>query len=253
MDNGYEFIKIKNKDGLIAAILLRWIQKGYITFNKEETKKILFFKVEGYSMDINESIPVENEVEKEMLDYFIEASKGNGLLEEHEFESWCRTNYTLIESWFESVEEYIELYYRNNQLLTTEITYTEFIFKVKHDTDTFDVSIREKMEQILGLKKFLEEMSSINEKEVIEVKMWEEYLIFASILGIADKVEEQLGRLCPQFNEYSHMNTMHTTHMIRHMTHSGVMASVSASQGGGGSSSIGGGGGFSGGGGGGSR
>jgi uncharacterized membrane protein len=110
------------------------------------------------------------------------------------------------------------------------------------------------MEHILGLKKFLEEMSYIHEKEVIEVKLWEEYLIFASILGIAEKVEKQLGKLCPEFNEQSRMDTIYTTRMVRTMSYTGVTAAYTASHGGGGGSSFGGGGGgFSGGGGGGSR
>ena len=39
----------------------------------------------------------ENDLEKEMLDFFIEASKENGLLEENEFEKWCRSNYLSVE------------------------------------------------------------------------------------------------------------------------------------------------------------
>ena len=244
----------ENKSGLVAAILLRWVQQGYIDFKKEETR-VLFVKSEGFSIDLNKEIHVSNQLEAELLQFFKEAAGENGALEKKEFEKWCSKHYLSLETWFESIDTYIEEQYRRENKLDIEVTYTEFMkIKVSHDTDTYHPSIREEMEHILGLKTFLEEMSYIHEKEVIEVKLWEDYLIFASILGIAEKVEKQLGKLCPEFNEQSRMDTIYTTRMVRTMSYTGVTAAYTASQGGGGGSSFGGGGGgFSGGGGGGSR
>lgn len=246
-----------DRSGLIAAILLRWIQKGYIEFEKESVKKFLFFKKDGYSIDLDRGIPVTNRLEKDLLDFFKDAAGSNRLLETDEFEDWCRENYEDIDDWFEDVDEYVEDNLRKKGLLTLETTYTHFMkIKFSHDTDTYDISIREEMEHIIGLKNFLENMSSIDEKEVIEVKLWEEYLIFASILGIADKVQDQLGRLCPTFNEESQIDTVYTMHMVHVFSHDSMYASQQASRssGSGGSSSFGGGGGsFSGGGGGGVR
>lgn len=246
-----------DRSGLVAAILLRWIQRGYIEFEKEEVRQFLFFKKDGYSVDLDKGIPVENRLEEDLLSFFKEAAGSNKILETDEFEDWCQENYEEIDDWFEEIDKYIENDLRNRGLLTLETTYTHFIgIKFSHDTDTYDASIREEMEHILGLKKFLEEMSLIDEKEVIEVKLWEEYLIFASILGIADKVQKQLGRLCPTFNEESSLDTVYTMHMVHMFSHNSMYASQQASRssGMGGSSSFGGGGGgFSGGGGGGVR
>lgn len=246
-----------DRSGLVAAILLRWIQRGYIEFEKEEVRQFLFFKKDGYSVDLDKGIPVENRLEEDLLSFFKEAAGSNKILETDEFEDWCQENYEEIDDWFEEIDKYIENDLRNRGLLTLETTYTHFIgIKFSHDTDTYDASIREEMEHILGLKKFLEEMSLIDEKEVIEVKLWEEYLIIASILGIADKVQKQLGRLCPTFNEESSLDTVYTMHMVHMFSHNSMYASQQASRssGMGGSSSFGGGGGgFSGGGGGGVR
>ena len=52
-----------------------------------------------------------------------------------------------------------------------------------------------------GLKKFLLDFSIMPEREYFEVEIWEEYLIFAQLLGIADKVEKQFKKLYPDFNE----------------------------------------------------
>lgn len=247
----------QDRDGLIAAILLKWIKENYIEFKKEEVKQFVFFKKDGYSMNLEDDIPLTHPLEKKLFQFLKEAAGANQILETNEFESWCKDHYQKIDDWFDSIDEYIENDLRQNQLLTLDTTYTSFCkIKFAHDTDTYDASIREEMEHIIGLKTFLEEMSMIDEKEVIEVKLWEEYLIFASILQIADKVQEQLGRLCPNFNEESQLNTMYTMHMVYIFSHNSMQASQSASMaahGGGGSSSFGGGGSFSGGGGGGVR
>lgn len=251
-------ISDQDRDGLIAAILLRWIKENYIEFQKEEVKQFLFFKKEGYSVDLDQDIPITHPLEKKLFQFFRQAAGSNQVLETDEFESWCKENYEKIDEWFESIDEYIENELREQHLLTLETTYTSFLkIRFSHSTDTYDASIREEMEHIIGLKTFLEEMSMIDEKEVIEVKLWEEYLIFASILQIADKVQEQLGRLCPTFNEQSQLDTIYTMHMVHMFSHNSMKAShdasIAASGGGGSSSFTGGGGGFSGGGGGGVR
>ena len=57
--------------------------------------------------------------------------------------------------------------------------------------------MHEEAVKLAGLKKFLLEFSRIDEKGAIEVKMWDEYLIFAQIFGIADKVSKQFKKLYP--------------------------------------------------------
>ena len=38
----------------------------------------------------------------------------------------------------------------------------------------------------------------MHEKKFIEVHVWNEYLMFAELLGIADKVKEQFSKLYPE-------------------------------------------------------
>lgn len=252
-----------DKGGLIAAILLRWVQNGYVVFEKVEEDHLLFFKKDGFSIDLDKEIPLDHPLELQLLGFIRNAAGANKKLETKEFENWCRDHYEDIEEWFEYVERHIESKYRKNGLLKLEIVHTPFMgMNLKKDVDVYNESVREEMEHIMGLKKFLEEMSLIDEKEVIEVKLWEEYLIFASILGIADKVQDQLGRLCPTFNQQSELDTIYTMNMVHMFAYNSMRASQAAmtqaqearSTGfGGGASFGGGGGGFSGGGGGGVR
>ena len=112
-----------------------------------------------------------------------------------------------------------------------------------------------------GLKNFLEEFSRIDDKTSIEVNMWEYYLIYAQILGIADKVAKQFEKLYPEIIEetYNTMGCSFTDFLIiNSIARSSMREAISSKQkaqsyssGGGGFSSGGGGGGSFGGGGGG--
>ena len=77
------------------------------------------------------------------------------------------------------------------------------------------LQLREDAIQMKGLKKFLLDFSMMPKKEYFEVHIWEEYLIFAQLLGIADKVEKQFSKLYPNFNRETLLNTEITTIAVR--------------------------------------
>ena len=113
-------------------------------------------------------------------------------------------------------------------------------------------------EQMAGLKKFLKEFTLIKEREAIEVNLWNEYLMYAQIFGIAKKVAKEFKKLYPDVITDEYYDDIIFIHTI---SYRGVNAATSAreraesySSGGGGFSSGGGGtGSFGGGGGGGFR
>ena len=121
--------------------------------------------------------------------------------------------------------------------------------------------MKEEGVKLKGLKNFLEEFSRIDDKTAIEVNMWEYYLIYAQILGIADKVAKQFEKLYPELLEdtYNRMGCSFTDFVfINSLAHTSMHVAISSRQraqsyhsGGGGFSSGGGGGGSFGGGGGG--
>ena len=118
-----------------------------------------------------------------------------------------------------------------------------------------DDTLYEESKKIYGLEKFLTEFSSINTKEVIEVKLWDEYLMFAYLFGIADKVAKQLKNMYPEVmvNQEVNYDTLIFINNISVRSVSAASTARSAAQsyssGGGGFSSGGGGGGSFGGGG----
>lgn len=50
----------------------------------------------------------------------------------------------------------------------------------------------EEAEKLSGLEKYLKEYSLIKDRYPIEIHLWEKYLVFASLFGIADKVSKEI-------------------------------------------------------------
>ena len=57
-----------------------------------------------------------------------------------------------------------------------------------------------------AFERFLKEFTLMDEKELPELVMWEEYLVYATAMGIGQKVLKQLPEKYPQFYE-SHLYT----------------------------------------------
>ena len=111
-------------------------------------------------------------------------------------------------------------------------------------------------EQWKGLKKYMEDFSLLNEKEVPAIEVWEEFLVYATVFGIADKVIKQLKLVYPNFDEMSSMNTSSYVYLMSNTNfnssfssaiNSSISSTMSSGSGGGGGFSGGGGGGFGGG------
>lgn len=116
------------------------------------------------------------------------------------------------------------------------------------------------LDEIMGLKRFLLDFSLIHERGVQETVIWQDYLIYAHLLGIADKVAPQIRKLYPdelpqieRFQRCIGYVGYYNSYMYGAYEREHRRQQAARSSGSGGSASFGGGGGFSGGGGGGVR
>ena len=237
---------VKNQTDFLGAILLKWLKSKnienvttYSTFLKKEERAIKLLTSNGLT-------PIEIEI----YDMMMLASK-DGVLESNEFTKWCKKNYNKILKWFNKVIDNVTMEYVSMGLITEEK-------KTFGTTYLVSDSMKETALQMAGLKNFLNEFSNIKERESIEVNLWEEYLMYAQIFGIAKKVAKEFKKLYPDVITDDYYNDVIFIHTI---SYNGVSAASAAKQraqsyssGGGGFSSGGGGGGsFGGGGGGGFR
>ena len=63
-------------------------------------------------------------------------------------------------------------------------------------------------EQWKAFKKYMEDFSYLDEKEVPELVLWEKYLVYATAFGIADKVLKQLKVKYPELNNQDTISNM---------------------------------------------
>lgn len=63
-------------------------------------------------------------------------------------------------------------------------------------------------EQWKAFKKYMEDFSYLNEKEVPELVLWEKYLVYATAFGIASKVLKQLQVTYPELNNQDTISNM---------------------------------------------
>lgn len=235
---------------IFGAIILKWVKENKVKFINQ-TKGV--FNKETSSIDLTLNPTFDNVLEKELFDIMYEAS-ADGILETKELEKWCNKNYSKFFNLFERINT-VEIHkLKNDNHIYNRTDKNECKKK-----NVMDDTIYEDSTKLYGLKKFLDEFSKIDTREVLEVHIWDEYLMFAYIFGIADKVAKQLKNLYPEVledpNNYIDLDTIL---YINYLSNRSVNAASTArsraesySSGGGGFSSGGGGGGSFGGGGGG--
>ena len=250
----YQYNIIKNKTDILGAIILKWLKKGIIKTENRENGKI--FKKENTVILLGDERDrvLENSRETELFHMMYIASK-DGILENKEFEKWCRNSYSKILGWFDDILEE----QRNNlveEALLTKNT-NGGIFGAKY---TATPELKNEAMKLAGLKRFLLDYTLVPDRQAIEVELFEDYLIFAQMMGIAKQVSKQFKELYPDMIEQTNYGTYDSILYINYCSSRGIASANSAraaaqsySGGGGGFSSGGGGGGSFGGGGGGRR
>lgn len=177
--------KINKKDtDLLGAVLLKWLKEGRIEIKKEIKEGI--FKKEKSSIVLKQNLEFELYFEQELYNMIYEASI-DGVLEAKEFKRWASDNYTELYDWFKKVLDF-ETEKLELEGKLTQLSHNKY--------ETTELLLQEAIE-LKGLKKFLEDFSRIYEKNPIEVNLWQEYLIFAQIFGIAEKVAKDFKDIYP--------------------------------------------------------
>ena len=233
------------KEGsLLGAYLMRLISQGCL----ESTDNSM--DAESVRLRLNHG-PQSGNAYDDVLYTILEAAAGaDGVLDPNELEHYCGQNYVPISRFMESCERDGKQTLVKNGCLKGAV--------LDNDKDLTKKGQQE-LDEVYGLKHFLLDFSMIHERGVKESVIWQDYMVYALILGIADKLEAQIQELypaqLPQLNQYRRY--------VRYSGYyNGVMYSAYSREklrrtpshrSGGGRASFGGGGGFSGGGGGGIR
>ena len=232
------------KNSVASAMILHMIQEGALTATRSlDTGKVdIYFNQKA---DFNRL----DSTEETLWSMMYEASGDNHILEEKEFSKWASKHSSRLISWTSKVQsDGRDALRRGNYYLSSKYT---------------DAGKAENR-KLLGFKKFLEDTTMIKMRSTPEVILWKKYLIFASLIGIADKVAKELKDIDPvmfekaysmAYNDMSRVINLSNSYSrvvssatVPKSSYSGGSLGGFSRSGGGGHSSFGGGGGFSGGG-----
>ena len=235
--------KTRNSYAIASAYILRMIQKNILITGKDEKGKITISFNEKADLDKLES------PEKSLFNMMKEASGANKILEDKEFSRWAKKNKSTLISWTNSIST------KGVKALEADNFFSN---------NKFTPSGVQANNKVLGFFKYLQDFTLINERRSVEVHLWQDYLVFATLFGIADKVAKELKDIDPvafeqvvnyDFDTFS--TILYQTRMLSNAitmnsyvasSSGGSFSGTSSWSGGGGGSSFSGGGGFSGGG-----
>ena len=250
-----EYGLINTNTNILGAYFLKWIKNNNMTVTTEE-KGLFKNKHTKFIINKESASSITNPDELALWNIVNNAAVDN-ILDDDEFKKYCKNNYTQLLNWFNSTYDNIYNQLKNNSQYITSTEEKKLFGKTTKYTAT--TKLNEDAKKMAGLKVFFKEFTSLNEKQPIEVKQWREYLIYAQILGIADKVAKDFNKFYPNvisddyyndiilINTFSH-NSVHAVTEAKNYAEAAERARSYSSGGGGFSSGGGGGGSFGGGG-----
>ncbi|MBP5571480.1 MAG: DUF2207 domain-containing protein [Bacteroidales bacterium] len=222
---------------LAGAMILRMVERGLLSVGRDRDDKVEFHFASNPSF---EGLP---SCYKGLWDMMKEASGSDEILQDKEFSRWSRFHTRRVSKWcMSTVEDGLDLL-KSDSYMTTSSKFTE--------------SGKTEARKLVGFNKFLKDFTLIDERGTRDVGLWNDYLVFGMIFGIADKVAKELSDIDPKvFSETVYADPMTarqiiwmTNRMGYAITNASASAQMKAASGGfGGMTSFGGGGGFSGGG-----
>ena len=195
---GYKYKIIKNKTDLLGAVLLKWIKEGKCSSEKRLVGK--FRPKEETCIILQENITFDTDFEKKLHSMLYEAS-GDGVLEKKELEKWCNRRYTRFFTWFSDILSQEKSYLINEEKIISQESKSLGVLTLKKFYTTKELD--EEAMKLKALKKYLLDYTLIKDREAIEVHLFDEYLMYAQLLGIAAKVAKQFKDLYPELIEQS--------------------------------------------------
>lgn len=189
----------ESRNGLIGAILLKLLKENRIKIIPNEENN------HNYGIDISMLEYTDNVAENEFIDMLKKSAGENLIIENDEFKDWYNSNYLIVDRFYTKV-----IRYETRNLIKDG--YIKQVRKGRKIKNVVDSKLKQEAINLYGLKKFLASYSLIDEREIKEVHIWDEYLIYAQLFGMADKVSDQLSKIYPnmRFDSKYNSNTFMT-------------------------------------------
>ena len=159
-----------DRKNLTAAYIMRLFYKGAFEVVPQNLKKPAF-KIKEYKTPDDVLTNMDSELESEVFNFIKEAAGKDSILQQNELKRWAYTHSEELYKWQQ---------------------------KLPKQTSPYGLEAKD-VREVFGLKKFLQDFTLIKDRGVVEVGLWNNYLIFASLYGIADQVIKDFKKVCPEY------------------------------------------------------
>lgn len=239
-----------NFEKLLTSFVLKWVKEERITVETERVG-IIHKRDEAAIYFFNKDMEVSS-FEGKLFHMMLGAAGSNDILESNEFSTWARKNHKKLMTWEKNM-------IKTSTKKLQDLGYIHLQKKGKFLIKTEDYELTAKgaelEKDIHKYANYLRDFSLLNEHEAVNVKIWDDIMIWAALLGLTDVVQKQFKKIYPNYAKetvYSGSSIYYAS-AFSSSTASARTPSSSSSGGGGYSSGGGGGGSFGGGSGGGTR
>ena len=180
MLNAFNVGKAHNYKRLISATILHLINEGVFSVEPMMTEAGKMAK----RFVVKEKLPVEKDwspLAYKMHEIFNKASGENHVLDPKELETFMENdnNRKVVKSFLNALHTMRTLEFYEN-----------------HKDDVCEV---------FGFKRFLEDFTLMNERHLTEIKLWNDYMVWATLYGNAEQVIKDMKAINPEFFKMDHV------------------------------------------------
>lgn len=173
MLNAFEFTNKPNYQRLLSATVLQLVhQKAFsvkpvMTETGEMEKRFVINELPDTVLD--------NPLGLKMYEIFRKASGEDQVLDPNELKSFM-----------------------TNDKNKTQVRAFVKTFNTQRDASHFN-KMKDEIKEVYGFKKFLDDFTLMNERHMVEVQLWKDYMVWATLYGNAEQVIKDMKTINPEF------------------------------------------------------
>ena len=193
----------------LNAFMLSWIYEGAIRFGEYEKQGLFKAKKVSY-IEILDRPSDMGRLEKDFFNILASAleSSGEERLEQKHIEAYMKNHKSRMEDFFEKFpKESLKALeaggYLRNDKKKKKISFTDEAYKNRISITPAGIRL---YENLIKFKNYLKDYSLIEERDVNEVKLWDQFMIYAAIYGISKEVYENFTTVYPEYAQLSYFD-----------------------------------------------
>lgn len=197
--------RLNKKDtDLIGTLLVKWLTEKKITITN--------YGKGNFIINLSKDVIIHNVYENKLYSMLIEASLWDYKIDISKFKKWSYENYTDYFNWYEKIFfDYKNLCLEKRLIIKNP---NKSIFY----SNIFSYTLHNEAIKLFGLKKYLLNISKIDNVQFIDSDLWKTYLIYTELLGITDKFYKELKKcnvaispdIFPDYDNIKFINNMCT-------------------------------------------